>query len=244
MTSLSLFSEGCTVMMGAKERVFSPLSRKVTLEDLVPQDNPYRRLEAALDLSFVRELVRPPYARGGRPSVDPVVFFKLRLVMFFEGVRSERELMRVAADRLSEHWYLGYDLHKFLPDHSNLNRARERFGLPVSHRFLERVVEKYTEAGLVRGDEVFFDSTKDEGNAVVDSPAPRWAVEAHLAGLFEEELAEDDPSLAEEIDDLPSAGGNEPPQAERGPERLELLRRRSGPFLQGSLAREDLRYAG
>jgi hypothetical protein len=40
----------------------------------VPQDNFYRRLEAAaLDLSFVRELVRPLYARGGRPSVDPVV---------------------------------------------------------------------------------------------------------------------------------------------------------------------------
>jgi hypothetical protein len=32
--------------------------------------------------------------------VDPVVFFKLQLVLFFEGLRSERELMRVAADRL------------------------------------------------------------------------------------------------------------------------------------------------
>jgi transposase len=48
----------------------------------------------------VRDLVRPFYAGGGRPSVDPVVFFKLQLVLFFEGLRSERELMRVAADRL------------------------------------------------------------------------------------------------------------------------------------------------
>ncbi len=40
--------------------------------------------------------------------MDPVVFFKLQLVMFFEGIRSERELMRVAADRLSSvRWYLG-----------------------------------------------------------------------------------------------------------------------------------------
>jgi hypothetical protein len=39
------------------------------------------------------------------------VFFKLQLVMFFEGIRSERELMRVAADCLSSvHWHLGYDL--------------------------------------------------------------------------------------------------------------------------------------
>ena len=65
-------------MMGIKrEHVFSPLPREVSLEDLVPEDSFYRRLEAALDLSFVRDLVRPLYAGGGRPSVDPVVFSKL-----------------------------------------------------------------------------------------------------------------------------------------------------------------------
>ncbi len=45
--------------MGTKERVFSPLPHGVSLEDLVPQDNFYRRLEETLDLSFVRDLVRP-----------------------------------------------------------------------------------------------------------------------------------------------------------------------------------------
>jgi len=78
------------VMMGIKQRLFHPLPRQVSLEDLVPKDNFYRHLEATLDLSFVRELVRPLYAKGGRPSVDPVVFFRLQLVMFFEDVRSER----------------------------------------------------------------------------------------------------------------------------------------------------------
>ena len=84
-------------MMGMKERVFSPLPYDVSLEDLVPEDNFYRRLEKTIDLSFVRDLVRPLYARGGRPSVDPVVFFRLQLVMFFEDIRSERQLMEVAA---------------------------------------------------------------------------------------------------------------------------------------------------
>jgi transposase len=116
-----------------------------------------------LDLSFVRDLVRPLYARCGRPSVDPVVFFKLQLVMFFEGLRSERELMRVAADRLSVRWYLGYDLHEPLPDHSNLTRTRERFGLPVFRLFFERIVEECAKAGLVRGDEMFFDSRASDG---------------------------------------------------------------------------------
>ena len=62
-------------MMGTKERIFSPLPHEVSSEDLVPKDNFYRRLEKTLDLSFVRELVRPLYAGGGRSSVDPVVFF-------------------------------------------------------------------------------------------------------------------------------------------------------------------------
>jgi hypothetical protein len=62
-------------MMGTKIRSFAPLPKDVSLEDLVPQDHFYRRLEATLALTFVRELVAPLYANGGRPSVDPVVFF-------------------------------------------------------------------------------------------------------------------------------------------------------------------------
>jgi transposase len=112
-------------MMGSKARVFAPVEH-LTLEELVPQDHFYRHLERVLDLSFVRELVAPYYAAGGRPSIDPVVFFKLELVMFFEGIRSERQLMRLVADRLSARWYCGYDLDEPLPDHSSLTRIRER----------------------------------------------------------------------------------------------------------------------
>jgi hypothetical protein len=82
-------------MMGTKIRTFASLPRNVSLEDLVPEDHFYRRLEARLDLSFVRELVGPLYAEGGRPSVDPLVYFKLQLVLFFEDLRSERQ-QRVA----------------------------------------------------------------------------------------------------------------------------------------------------
>src|SRR5215472_5130928 len=114
-----------TAMMGTKERHFAPLTN-VSLEDLVPQDHFYRHLERTLDLSFVREFVQQTYAGIGRPSIDPIVFFKLQLVMFFEGIRSERQLMRHAADRLSIRWFLGYDLGEPLPDHSSLTRIRER----------------------------------------------------------------------------------------------------------------------
>jgi len=130
----------------------------------------------------VREVVRPLYAYGGRPSVDPVVFFKLQLVMFFEDLRSERQLMGVVSDRLSVSWYLGYDLQESLPDHSSLTRIRERFGLEVFRRFFERIVEECVDAGLVWGEELFFDATKVEANASMESliypgspPMPTWA---------------------------------------------------------------------
>jgi transposase len=172
-------------MMGIKEREFRRLPDDLSLEVLVPTDNFYRRLEERIDLSFVRGLVSPLYAGGGRPSVDPVVFFKLQLVMFFEDLRSERQLMRVVADRLSLRWYVGYDLQEPLLDHSSLTRIRERFGLTVFRRFFERVVEMCAEAGLVWGKEMFFDATKVGANAAVGSLAPRWAVEAHMDDLFD-----------------------------------------------------------
>ncbi len=87
-------------MMGQKDRSFAPLP-PVSLDDLVPADHFSRHLERSLDLGFVRELVRHAYADIGRPSIDPVVFFKRQLVLFFEGLRSERQLMQVVADRLS-----------------------------------------------------------------------------------------------------------------------------------------------
>ena len=128
-------------MMGTKERCFSPLV-KMSVEELVPQDHFYRHLDRTLDLSFVREFVQDTYAGGGRPSIDPIVFFKLQLVMFFEGIRSERQLMQHAADRLSVMWYLGYDLNESLPDHSSLTRIRERYGVDVFRRFFEQIVEQ------------------------------------------------------------------------------------------------------
>ena len=154
-------------MLRAKERAFAPLCN-LTVEDLVPADHFYRQLEAKLyrhleaklDLSFVRRWAREAYAERGRPAVDPVVFFKLQLVMFFEGIRSERQLMRVAAARLSVRWCLGYDLDEALPDHSSLTKIRRRYGLAIFRRFFEAIVEQCREAGLVWGKELYFDATQ------------------------------------------------------------------------------------
>ena len=63
-------------MLCVKTRAFAPLC--VSLDDLVPAGHFYRHLERTLDLAFVRDLVSEYCVAGGRPSVDPVVFFKLQ----------------------------------------------------------------------------------------------------------------------------------------------------------------------
>src|SRR5215207_1318205 len=194
-------------MMGIKGRAFGPLP-PVTLEELVPPDHFYRHLEATLDLGFVRDVVRDAYAGKGRPSIDPVVFFKLQLVLFFEGIRSERQLLRVVADRLSLRWYLGYDLTEPLPDHSSLTRIRDRYGLAIFRRFFEAIVAQCQAAGLVWGQELYVDATKVAANAALASLHPRFAVEAHLAHLFATEDGADEGGGGDGASDGAAEGGH------------------------------------
>lgn len=94
----------------------------VNLDNLVPQKHFYREVEAKRDLNFVRDLVHQFYKPFSRPSIDPVIFFELQLIMFFEGIRSERQLMDMVAMRFDHRWYIGYDLNEEIPDHSSLSK--------------------------------------------------------------------------------------------------------------------------
>ncbi len=147
----------------------------LSLEQLVPASNFYRHLDATLDLGFVRDWVKERYAANGRPSIDPVVFFKLQLLMFFEGLRSERQLIELASLNLAHRWYLGYPLDEALPDHSSLTRIRDRLGRTVFQRFFERIIELCDEAGLIWGKELFFDATRVRANAAMGRSCRAWA---------------------------------------------------------------------
>ena len=159
----------------------------VSLERLVPPGHFYRHLEADARPELRARLGRGPLRRrsAGR-AIDPVVFFKLQLIMFFEGIRSERQLIETASLNLAHRWYLGYALDEPLPDHSSLSRIRARLGLPIFRRFFEHVVQLCLDAGLVWGEELFFDATKVRANAALDSVVPRLAevVDGHLVDLF------------------------------------------------------------
>jgi transposase len=169
-------------------------------------------------LRFVREWARELYAERGRPSIDPVVFFKLQLVMFFEGIRSERKLIETTSLNLAHRWYLGYNLDEDLPDHSSLTRIRQRLGIETFQRFFEEIVDLCQKADLVWGRELYVDATKVAANADVDSLVPRFYHEAktYVADLFAvdpspdeqgngatDSLSEDDESLPKGVVQLP-----------------------------------------
>lgn len=145
-------------MLGEKQRVFKSHS-DLSLEALVPQNNFYRQVQSKLDLDFVRELVAQCYTPFGRPSIDPVVFFKLHLLLFFEGLRSERQLIEMVNLRLDHRWYLGYDLDEAVPDASSLSKIRDRYGVTVFQQFFEQIIELCVKAGLVWGKELYFDAS-------------------------------------------------------------------------------------
>ena len=134
-------------MMGQQEEERELFSYAVNLEKRVRNDNPLRGVAAAIDFGFVREEVAQFYGTKGNVSVDPEVIMKMMFLLFFDDVASERELMKVIAERLDYLWFLGYGLDDEIPDHSVLSKARARWGKEVFESLFVRTVGQCVEAG-------------------------------------------------------------------------------------------------
>jgi transposase len=66
----------------------------VILDELVPKDHLIREVEPAIDFSFIHDLVTDLYcADNGRPALDPTRLFRLLLLVYLFGIRSECQLM-------------------------------------------------------------------------------------------------------------------------------------------------------
>ena len=132
----------------------------------------YVKLEETLqDIGFaegVREICRPSYAaasKGGRPGIDPAVYFKMLMIGFFENLPSERAIASRCADSLSLRAFLGYKLEESTPDHSSLSVIRTRLGPEVFQEALELVLHGLYEYGLLKGRHLGIDSSIIEANA-------------------------------------------------------------------------------
>jgi transposase len=200
-------------MMKQQPRFEAKWYYNLSLESLVPDDDLLRLIANAVDFSFMRPLCRPFYSHTGRPSIDPVVLFKMLLIGYLYGITSERRLARELRLNLAYRWFLGYDFDQATPDHSVLSKARARFGPEVFESFFRRSIDLCREAGLLEEGPVYVDSTLIQASAAVDLMVPRedrvqppLSVEEYVQRLY----AENDP--APEDDEEPPP---EPPSPRR-----------------------------
>ena len=160
-------------MMGkAKDREGKLFYTGVSLDSRIPEGHPLRKVKRVVDFAFVRDEVRGLYGRRGNPSIDPAVLLKLMFLLFFEGVKSERELMAQMSYRLDWLWFCDYDLDEGIPDHSVLSKARRRWGPDVFAGFFQRVLDQCIKAGLVDGSLVHVDGSVIRANASMESLRP------------------------------------------------------------------------
>lgn len=143
------------------------------LDERMPADHALRRISEVIDFGFVRSEVAHCYGYNGNKSVDPTLLVKLMFLLFYERVRSERELFRQLPLRLDWLWFCKLDLDDEIPNHSVLSKARRRWGLEVFERIFMHVLEQCAAAGLIDGETVYADSTVLKADASVDSRIPR-----------------------------------------------------------------------
>ena len=111
--------------MQGKKELTPKLLYTVTIEDLVPKNNFYRGLNEVLDLHWLYAATKNYYGREGQESIDPVVFFKICLVGYINGITSDRKPEEFCSDTLSVRLFLGYDIDESLPWHSTISRTRQ-----------------------------------------------------------------------------------------------------------------------
>jgi len=155
-------------MQGRKS--FTPkMLYSISLQELVPEKNLYRRLLTALDLHWLYKETADYYGTEGQESIDPVVFFKICMVGYINNIASDRKLIEFCADSLGIRLFLGYDIDEPLPWHSTISRTRQLYGEEVFQKLFEKVFALCVDSGMVQGSTQVVDGALLKANASKDS---------------------------------------------------------------------------
>ena len=126
----------------------------VILEDLVPQEHLLRKIDKAIDFSFINKICKPYYCENnGRPAIEPEVLFRMLFIGYLYGIRSEIRLLKEIEVNVAYRWFIGYDLTEKLPDVSVIwqNRLRRYNGTDVPQQIFDEIVRQAMAKGLVGG---------------------------------------------------------------------------------------------
>lgn len=139
----------------------------VMIDQLVADDHLLRAIDKYIDFEFIYELVDNMYSEIGRPSVDPIVLFKMLLIQKLFGISSERRLMKEIQHNVAYRWFLGFGLTTKVPDHSifSQNKIRRFKESTIFEDIFLEINEQANDYGLIKGKIVYTDSTHIRANA-------------------------------------------------------------------------------
>ena len=141
-------------MMGERQTDQPELFYGFSLERHVPADHLLRSIDRFVDLSGIREQLRPFYSEGGRPSVDPELMIRMLIIGYCMGIQSERRLCEEVHLNLAYRWFCRLGLEGDVPDHSTFSKNRHgRFrDSDLLRKVFEMTVQQCIAEGLVGGE--------------------------------------------------------------------------------------------
>ncbi len=139
-----------------------------TMEEIVPKDSLFRKIDKYIDFTFIYDRVKDLYCENnGRPSIDPVVLFKIVFIQALDGIKSMRQTCKKLKVDAEYRWFLGIPFGEDTPHFSTFSKNYER-RFKDSNIFEEIFVEIVNQAikyHLVDGTTFYTDSTHKKANA-------------------------------------------------------------------------------
>ena len=148
--------------MLSKEQKERKQIQMVCIDDLVPKEHLLRKIDRAIDLDFIYELVEDKYSHEvGRPSIDPITIIKIPVLQYLYGIKSMRQTIKENEVNVAYRWFLGLDLMDSVPHFTTFgkNYTRRFKGTDLFEQIFTRILEECCKHGLVDKSEVFVDST-------------------------------------------------------------------------------------
>ena len=139
-----------------------------TMEEIVPKDSLFRKIDKYIDFTFIYDKVSYLYCdNNGRPSIDPVVLFKIVFIQALDGIKSMRKTCEKIKVDAEYRWFLGIPFGVDTPHFSTFSKNYER-RFKDSNIFEEIFIEIVNQAikyNLVDGTTFYTDSTHKKANA-------------------------------------------------------------------------------
>lgn len=128
-------------------------------DKIVSKDHILRKIQSAIDLSFVNELCEDAYCPdNGRPGWPPVLMFKIIFLQFLYDL-SDYVIEDELNDRLSFKMFAGLEVDEAPPDHSSISRFRDRLGPERFKDIFNRIVSMARDKGIISDKLHIMDST-------------------------------------------------------------------------------------